>query len=105
MTPAEYAALTEWMLPRWGEMSKWSEAQIAAMFDDLARWPAADVQEVVEGFWLSGREWAPKGGQIVAVLRDRPPAVRPELRTSAVSWPEAGVSELSLVEYVRSMRK
>jgi len=111
MTLDEFRELTAWMLPRWSEMAAWTEEQIAALYADLQPWPGPEVRAAVERCWEDGREYAPKGGAISSVLRDR--GVRKigsyisgdvRREEAAVPWSavaeDLGVPGMSFTEYV-----
>ena len=108
MTSDEFVDLTAWMLPRWSEMAAWTDEQVGALYDDLRPWPAADVVDVVEVLWQQGREFAPKGGPITMILRERGvvrigPALDQKIPEPTVPWTDVadrlGCPGTSLADY------
>ena len=69
MTWEDYMEVVDWMTVRWGEMARWGEEKVYAMYDDLKAWPSVGALRAVRSHYEEGNARAPHGGQIIKTMR------------------------------------
>ena len=69
MTWEEFMDVIDWMTVRWGEVARWGEEKVYAMYEDLRAWPDDGALRVVRHHYEDGNARAPHGGQIIRMIR------------------------------------